>query len=260
MKLLFIGDIFGEVGKELVQKRVPYYRSEKKVDVVIANAENVSKGRGIKIKDAEALFASGVDVLTSGNHAFDYDETIQYFKANPRVLHPANYGKSSPGKGWIVYETSQKVKVGVLNLAGRIFMGPADCPFEKSNEILEEMKSQTNFIIVDMHAEATSEARALGWHLDGRVSAVLGSHRHVQTADEEILPQGTAYLTDAGMTGPYRSVIGMKIEGPLQKFRTGIKIPYQAASEDPRFCGVLLELDSKTGKALSIERIQERIL
>jgi len=258
MKLLFIGDIFGEVGRALVEKWVPFYRAQKKVDVVVANAENVTNGKGMKIKDLEALFTAGVDVITSGNHAFDYEETRNYFKQNPRVLHPANYSNSAPSKGWIIFETPHPFKIGVLNLAGRVFMSPADCPFSKANQILEEIKTQTPFIVVDFHSEATSEARAMGWHLDGQVSAVVGSHRHVQTADEEILPQGTAYITDAGMTGPYHSIIGMRVEGPLQKFKTGIKPPYHAATEGGRFCGVLIELDSHTGKAKSIERIQER--
>lgn len=257
MKILFIGDIFGETGKNLAIQKVSEYRAQG-VDFVVANGENVYKGKGIKIRDAEELFSSGVDVITTGNHAFDQYELIDYFKKQNKILHPANYSRYSPSKGYVLSEVYSGVHVGVVNLAGRVHMESANCPFEAIDKILEEIKSKAEIIIVDMHAEATSEARAMGWYLDGQVSAVLGSHTHVQTADEEILPQGTAYITDAGMTGPYRSVIGMKIDGPLKKFRTGIRNQYEPAQEDPRFCAVLMEIEENSGKARSIQRIQER--
>ncbi len=259
MKILFIGDIFGEAGKQAVLKKVPEYRSAYRVDYVIANGENVSRGKGIKIKEAEEIFACGVNVITSGNHAFDQSETIEYYKKQPKMIHPANYSPLSPSKGWFIEEVYSGVHIGVINLAGRIHMEPANCPFASVDKILEEMKEKAEIIIVDMHAEATSETRAMGWHLNGKVAAVLGSHTHVQTADEEILPQGTAYITDTGMTGPYASVIGMKIEGPLRKFRTGIRTPYEPAMGDVRFCAALVDVEESNGKAKSIQRIQEKI-
>lgn len=259
MKILFIGDIFGEAGKKAVLQKVPEYRSQHRVDFVVANGENVYKGKGIKVREAEELFQSGVDVITSGNHAFDQSESIEFYKKQPKFLHPANYSSLSPSKGYVICEVYSGVHVCVINLAGRIHMEPANCPFATVDKILEETKGQSEIILVDMHAEATSEARAMGWHLDGKVAAVLGSHTHVQTADEEILPKGTAYITDTGMTGPYRSVIGMKVEGPLKKFRTGIRTPYEPSIEDVRFCAVLLEVEENTGRARNIQRIQEKL-
>lgn len=259
MKILFIGDIFGDAGKKATLQKVPEYRSAHRVDFVIANAENIHKGRGLKIKDAEELFAIGVDVITTGNHAFDQYELIDYYRKQPKLLHPANYSHLNPSKGYVVLDVYSGVRVGVINLAGRIHMEPANCPFESIDKILEEIKGNADITIVDMHAEATSESRAMGWYLDGKVSAVLGSHSHVQTADEEVLPQGTAYITDTGMTGPYRSVIGMKMEAPIRKFRTGIRTPYEPATEDVRFCAAIIEVEESNGKASTIQRIQERL-
>ncbi len=260
MKILFIGDVFGDAGKKALLQKVPEYRSKQSVDFVVANSENVHRGRGLKIRDAEEIFACGVDVISTGNHAFDQIELIDYYKRQPKIIHPANYNPASPSKGYVLCEVYSGVKVGVMNLAGRIHMEPADCPFAAADRVIAEIKSEADIILVDMHAEATSESRAMGWHLDGRVAAVLGSHTHVQTADEEILPNGTAYITDAGMTGPYRSVIGMKVEGPLKKFRTGMRSPYEPGTEDVRFCAVLIEVQENTGKSTSIQRIQERNL
>lgn len=260
MKILFIGDIFGEAGKKAVLEKVPFFRLQQQVDFVIANGENVTKGKGIKIKEAHELFDCGVDVITTGNHAFDQDETEAYFRQEPRLIHPANYNSKTPSKGWVIREVHSGIKIGVLNLAGQVFMSPANCPFECSDRILmQEMQGEADIVIVDMHADATSEKRAMGWHLDGRVAAVLGTHMHVQTADEEILPEGTAYITDTGMTGPYRSVIGMSVEPVLKKFRTGVRQHNHPASEDVRFCAVLLEVAENSGKTVSIQRIQERL-
>lgn len=260
MKILFIGDVFGEAGKKVLLQKVPEYRSKQSIDFVVANGENVHRGRGLKIRDAEEFFSCGVDVITTGNHAFDQIELIDYYKKQSKIIHPANYSHYSPSKGYVVCDVYSGVKIGVMNLAGRIHMEPADCPFEAADRILADIKPEADIVFVDMHAEATSESRAMGWHLDGRVAAVLGSHTHVQTADEEILPQGTAYITDAGMTGPYRSVIGMKVEGPLKKFRTGIRSPYEPGTEDVRFCAVIVDVQENTGKATAIQRIQERNL
>ncbi len=259
MKILFIGDIFGEAGKNAVLQKVPEYRSKHRVDFVIANGENVYRGKGIKVREVEELFSSGVDVITSGNHAFDQFDSIELYKKQPKFLHPANYSHLSPSKGYVICEVYSGVHICVINLAGRIHMEPANCPFAAVDKILEETKGQAEITVVDMHAEATSETRAMGWHLNGKVAAVLGSHTHVQTADEEVLPQGTAYITDTGMTGPYRSVIGMKVEGPLKKFRTGIRSPYEPATEDVKFCAVLVDVEESSGKANSILRIQERV-
>ncbi|MCE9625660.1 MAG: TIGR00282 family metallophosphoesterase [Deltaproteobacteria bacterium] len=259
MNLLFIGDIFGEPGRNAVQDLVPKLRQERKIDFVIGNGENVAHGKGITQKTAEQLFAAGIDVITTGNHAFDQHEVHDYFRRQPKLLRPVNYGAASPGRGHVVVEVYAGVKVGVINLAGRINMEPADCPFAAVDRILAEMKGSADIVFVDMHAEATSESRAMGWHLDGKVAAVVGSHTHVQTADEEVMPKGTAFLTDAGMTGPYRSVIGMRIDNVLRKFQTGIKSRFDPAEGDVRFCGALVEVEESTGLARKIERIQIRL-
>lgn len=259
MNLLFIGDIFGEPGRQAVQALVPQLRRDRKIDVVIGNGENVTHGKGISIKNAEQLFAAGIDVITSGNHAFDQHDIHEYFRRTPRLLRPENYSELAPGKGHVLIEIYAGVHLAVLNLSGRIHMEPADCPFAAADRVLADLKGRADIVFVDMHAEATSEARAMGWHLDGRVAAVLGSHTHVQTADEEILPKGTAYLTDAGMTGPYRSIIGMKLDNILRKFQTGIKSRFDPAEGDVRFCGAVVEVEESTGLARKIERVQIRL-
>jgi hypothetical protein len=259
MNLLFIGDIFGEAGRTAIEKVLPALRTERKLDAVIANAENIAHGKGITVKTAEFLFNHGVDVITSGNHAFDQDEILSYFARQPRLLRPANYSAKSPGKGYISLEIYGGVILGVLNLAGRIHMEPAENPFLAADHWIEEASGKADVLLVDMHAEATSETRAMGWYLDGRVGAVIGSHTHVQTADEEILPKGTAFLSDAGMTGPYQSIIGMKIEPVLKKFVTGLKSKFEPASRDIRFCAVLVEIEESTGLARKIERIQIKL-
>ncbi|HKX12124.1 MAG TPA: TIGR00282 family metallophosphoesterase [bacterium] len=259
MNLLFIGDIFGEPGRLAVQQLVPKLRQERGIDVVVANGENVAHGKGITAKTAEQLFAAGIDVITTGNHAFDQHEVHDYFKRQPRLLRPENYPAVSPGRGYTVVEVYAGVKLGVINLIGQIHMEPAESPFAAADRVLAELKGRADVIFVDMHAEATSEARAMGWHLDGRVAAVLGSHTHVQTADEEIMPKGTAFLTDAGMTGPYRSIIGMKLDNVLRKFQTGIKSRFEPAEGDVRFCGAIVEIEESSGLARKIERVQIRL-
>lgn len=259
MNLLFIGDIFGEPGRHAVQTLLPGLRQERKIDFVVGNGENVAHGKGITAKTAEQLFAAGIDVITTGNHAFDQHEVHDYFKRQPKLLRPANYAATSPGRGWAVVEVYAGVKLGVVNLIGRINMEPSDCPFAAADRVLAELKGRADAVFVDMHAETTSESRAMGWHLDGRVAAVIGSHTHVQTADEEIMPRGTAFLTDAGMTGPYRSIIGMRIDNVLRKFQTGIKSRFEPADGDVRFCGALVEIEESNGLARKIERIQIRL-
>ena len=259
MNLLFIGDIFGEPGRLAVQSILPQLKQDRKIDLTVGNGENVAHGKGITVKTAEQLFAAGIDVITSGNHAFDQHEVHDYFRRQPRLLRPENFSRESPGRGHVIVKSYADLRVTVLNLIGRIDMEPADCPFAAADRVLEEAKGDADIVFVDMHAEATSEARAMGWYLDGRVAAVLGSHTHVQTADEEILPKGTAYLTDAGMTGPYRSIIGMKIDNVLRKFQTGIKSRFEPAEGDVRFCGALVEIEESNGLARKIERIQIRL-
>lgn len=259
MNLLFIGDIFGETGRKAVQEVLPDLKRDKRVDFVVANGENIAHGRGITHKTAQSLFQSGVNVITTGNHAFDQQESLNYYSNEKRLLRPYNYSRSAPGRGYVVQDVFSGIKIAVANLIGRIHMEPADCPFAAADEFIREVKGEADILFVDMHAEATSEARAMGWYLDGRVAAVLGSHTHVQTADEEILPKGTAYLSDAGMTGPYRSVIGMKIEPILQKFTTGLKSRFEPAEGDARFCAALVEIEESTGLSRKIERVQIRL-
>lgn len=255
MRLLFIGDVFGAPGRRAIQEILPGLRRDQRIDVVVANGENVCHGRGVTQKTAEQLFEAGVDVITTGNHAFDMADAIPYFESEKRLLRPANYQEKSPGRGHIVIDVLGGVELAIINLIGRIHMEPADCPFAKIDLLLEDLKNQSDVIFVDMHAEASSEARAMGWYLDGKVAAVLGSHTHVPTADEEILPQGTAYITDVGMTGPYRSVIGMDSEPVIRKFRTGLRSKFQPASEDVRLCGAWVDIEESTGRAHHIERV-----
>ena len=259
MKILFIGDIVGSPGREAIKKLLPGLIKGDSLDFVVANAENVAGGSGITLKTAEDLFASGVDVLTSGDHIWKRSEIFELLNTEGRILRPLNFPSTSPGKGSSVFKTKTGKNVGVINVNGRVFMDPLECPFKTSLQAAEELSKETNIIIVDMHAEATSEKVALGWYLDGKVSAVLGTHTHIQTADEKILPKGTAYITDAGMTGPYDSVIGRKVEDVLQRFLTLLPTRFEVAENNIQLHGVLLNIDNKTGRAISIERVQKKI-
>ena len=259
MKILFIGDIVGSPGREAIKKLLPGLIKEHSLDFVVANAENVAGGSGITLKTADDLFASGVDVLTSGDHIWKRNEIFELLNTEKRILRPLNFPSSSPGQGSSVFKTKTGKNIGVINVNGRVFMDPLECPFKTSLKAAEELSKETNIIIVDMHAEATSEKVALGWYLDGKVSAVLGTHTHIQTADEKILPNGTAYITDAGMTGPYDSVIGRKVEDVLQRFLTLIPTRFEVAENNIQLHGVFLNIDNKTGKAISIERVQKKI-
>ena len=255
MKIMFIGDIVGKPGRKAVRELLPKLIGDYSIDLVIANCENAAAGFGITREIVEELFDSHIDILTSGNHVWDKKEIIEYIGDYEALLRPANYPAGVPGTGSVVIPTAAGNNVGVLNLAGRIFMQPIDCPFTKAKSEIEELRKKTKVIIVDIHAEATSEKRALGWYLDGEVSAVLGTHTHVQTADEEILPKGTAYLSDVGMTGSFDSVIGVKKEAVIERFLTGMPNKFDTAKGDIRLQAVLLDIDSATGKANSIERI-----
>lgn len=256
MKVLFIGDIFGEPGRRAVARAVPKLVAQRQIDIVIGNGENAAGGFGITPELAEELFDLGLAVITTGNHAWDKKEILDYFPREPRLLRPANYPSGVPGQGSVVVESAGGEQLGVLQLMGRAYMPTLDCPFQVAKRELAALKKRTTAVIVDMHAEATSEKMAMGHYLDGEVVAVVGTHTHVQTADDQILPKGTAYLTDIGMTGPLHSVIGVKKELAIEKFLTGMPRRFEVASGPSVFCVVLLELDASLGKALSIERIR----
>jgi metallophosphoesterase (TIGR00282 family) len=255
MNILFIGDIIGKAGRKVVEKLLPQLIYDFQIDFCIANGENAAEGFGITHEIAEQLFHDRIDVLTSGNHIWDNKDVFQIIAKDKRLLRPANYPKA-PGFGSEVYMTRDREKVGVLNLSGRIFMNPLDCPFRAATSKVAELQRECNVIIVDFHAEATSEKVAMGWYLDGEVSAVIGTHTHVQTADDTILPGGTAYITDVGMTGPFDSVIGIEKDIIIQKFITQMPYKFQVAKKDLRLSGVVVSVDSNTGKAGNIKRLQ----
>ncbi|MBX3301704.1 MAG: TIGR00282 family metallophosphoesterase [Nitrospira sp.] len=256
MKVLCIGDIMGEPGRRVVARIVPRLIAQRQIDAVIANGENVAGGFGVTQELAEELFEMGVSVITTGNHAWDKKEAVEYFSREPRLLRPANYPAGVPGNGSVVMETAGGERLAVLQLMGRVYMPTIDCPFQTAKRELSRLKRETSAIIVDMHAEATSEKMAMGHFLDGEVVAVVGTHTHVQTADDQILPKGTAYITDIGMTGPLHSVIGVKKELAIEKFLTGMPRRFEVASGPSVFCAVLLELDPRLGKAIAFERIR----
>jgi len=256
VKILYIGDIMGEPGRRAVGRMVPRVVSQRQVDVVIGNGENVAGGFGITPELAEELFEMGLSVITTGNHAWDKKEILDYFPREPRLLRPANYPAGVPGNGSYVVETPGGEKLGVLQLMGRAYMPTLDCPFQVAKREVAKLKRETAAVLVDMHAEATSEKMAMGHYLDGDVIAVVGTHTHVQTADEQILPKGTAYLTDIGMTGPLHGVIGVKKELAIEKFLTGMPKRFEVASGPTVFCAVLIEVDAQLGKAIAIERIR----
>jgi hypothetical protein len=256
VKVLFIGDIFGEPGRRAVARAVPKLVAQRQVDIVIGNGENAAAGFGITPELAEELFDLGLAVITTGNHAWDKKEILDYFPREPRLLRPANYPSGVPGYGSVVVESACGEQLGVLQLMGRAYMPTLDCPFQVAKKELAMLKKRTVAVIVDMHAEATSEKMAMGHYLDGEVVAVVGTHTHVQTADDQIFPKGTAYMTDIGMTGPLHSVIGVKKELAIEKFLTGMPRRFEVASGSAVFCAALIELDARLGKALSIERIR----
>jgi metallophosphoesterase (TIGR00282 family) len=255
MRILFIGDIFGRSGRELVRVGLPRLVERFEIDFVIANAENAAAGFGITREVGDKIAGYGVDVMTTGNHVWDKKEALDYIATEPRLLRPANYPAGVPGRGSILARTADGRAVGVVNLMGRVFMNPLDDPFAGALREIESFQGRTRVIVVDFHAEATSEKIAMGWHLDGKVSAVIGTHTHVQTADARILPGGTAYLTDAGMTGPHESIIGSQREPALARFLTGLPSRFEPATGDPRLHGVLLTVDEGTGHATAIERL-----
>jgi len=256
MNVLFIGDIMGEPGRRAMSRLLPKVVTQHAVDLVIGNGENVAGGFGITPELAQELFEMGLSVITTGNHAWDRREILDFIRQEPRLLRPANYPSGAPGQGSIVVETPAGERLAVLQLMGRTFMPTLDCPFQVARREVARLKAETHAIIVDMHAEATSEKMAMGHFLDGEVSAVVGTHTHVQTADEQILPKGTAYITDIGMTGPVNSVIGIKKELAIEKFLTQMPRRFEVASGPAVFSAVLIELDGQIGKAIRIQRFR----
>lgn len=253
MRILFVGDIVGRPGRKIFSDLLPLLRKEfSKIDFVIVNGENAAAGKGLTDKIMNELFAAGVDGITSGNHIWDRSDFFTVLDGEPRVIRPANYPPGCPGLGWTVL-SKNGMKLGLINLQGRVFMPDIDCPFRKADEVLETFADVP--VLVDFHAEATSEKRVLGFYLDGRVSAFLGTHTHVQTADEEILPGGTAYISDVGMTGSFQSAIGMTLESVLPRFLTSLPSRFQVASDDLRLNAVIVDVDNETKKAVSIQRI-----
>ena len=259
LRILFIGDIFGRPGRTIVKEKLPSLVKENAIDLIIANGENSAAGFGITPSLADELFELGIDVITTGNHVWDKREIIDFFQVDGnshspsrRLLRPANFAPDLPGHG--VYEGRKgKTAYAVINLQGRVFMASNDDPFRAADQLLKEI--QAKVILVDMHAEATSEKISMGWFLDGRVTAVVGTHTHVPTADEIVLPKGTAYITDVGMTGPYDSVIGVKKEIVMGKFLNNMPVRFEPASGDVRLCAVVIDCDESTGRARRIERV-----
>ncbi|MDP2303465.1 MAG: TIGR00282 family metallophosphoesterase [Ignavibacteria bacterium] len=254
LNLLFIGDIIGKPGLEFVQTWLPSLIQKYKADVVIANGENASDGKGLTSKEGELLFNLGVHVITGGNHTWDKFQSQEYIRTEPRALRPLNYPKGAHGNGYYILN-SKLGKIAVINLQGRTYMASIDCPFRTADWVLSKIKSETNLIFVDFHAEATAEKIAMGLYLDGKVSAMVGTHTHIQTSDEKILSKGTGYITDVGMTGPYNSVIGMKVQAAINRFLFQTPQKYETAEGDIHIAGMFFKMDIKSGKTLEVERI-----
>jgi 2',3'-cyclic-nucleotide 2'-phosphodiesterase len=256
LRILFIADIFARPGRRAVAWRLPSLIRERQVDLVIANGENAAGGFGLTANIVRKLHHYGVDVITSGNHVWDRQDFPGYLQRTDRVLRPLNYPVEVAGAGSVIVPARSGLPVGVINLQGRTGMPSIDCPFRAGRREAERLRDTTPIVFVDFHAEATAEKMALGWHLDGLASAVIGTHTHVQTADARILPGGTAYLTDAGMTGPHDSVIGVRPEIAIQRFLTQVPLRFKPADRNLKFCGVLVAVEPGNGKALSIEALQ----
>ena len=255
IKLLFVGDIVGRPGRELMRRGLAPIVAQYGIDLVIANAENAAAGFGLTPDIADDLFEYGVHVMTGGNHTWDKKELIPYLADHPRVLRPANFPAGVPGVGHCVARTAAGVPIGVVNIMGRVFMVALDDPFRVVEQAIEAVRREATIVLVDFHAEATSEKVAMGWHLDGRATAVVGTHTHVQTADERVLPQGTAYITDVGMTGPHDSVIGVERTAIIQRFLTALPQRFETATENPRLNAVIVTADEATGRATAIDRL-----
>jgi 2',3'-cyclic-nucleotide 2'-phosphodiesterase len=256
MKVIVIGDIVGKPGRKVLTAKLKSLKDQHEAEFVVANAENAAEGAGVVPKVGDEIISAGVDVMTSGNHIFDKKEVIPYIENEPRLLRPANYAPDAPGRGLWLGSTASGTPVAVINIQGRIFMPPTECPFRTADRLLAEIGNRAKVIIVDHHAEATSEKLAMGRYLDGRVSVLVGTHTHVQTADEQVLVGGTAYITDLGMTGPYDSIIGVESQLVVTRFLRGMPIRYQTATDNPQLHGVVVEIDERTGKSVGIQRLQ----
>ena len=263
MRILFIGDIVGSPGREIVRERLADIVAQQKVDLVIANCENAASGFGITPRLVEELLAAGVEVLSGGNHIWDRKEIFEYIPHEPRLLRPANFPDGNPGSGLYLGTAKDGVRYAVLNLQGRVFMTPIDCPFRTADRELARIPPGVSIVIVDIHAEASSEKMAMGWYLDGRVTAVIGTHTHVPTADEQILPGGTAFISDVGMTGPHAGIIGMDRDGIIKKFLNGLPARFEVAEGDVQLNAVLVVADTAAAngspRARSIERLRYRL-
>ena len=253
LNILFIGDIVGTPGLEITQGLIKNYIQKYQIDFCVANGENLVEGKGVNEEMAAKVFNLGVHVITTGNHLWDNWHARKLLASSRTVLRPLNYPSDNPGNGYIIYDLGEKGKIGVINLQGRVYMQSIDCPFKKADWAIGKIQEQTKVIFIDMHAEATAEKMALAWYLDGRATAVVGTHTHIPTADARILPQGTAYISDVGMTGPYDSVIGLRKEIAIRRFIHQTPYKYEMATHDVRLCGVYLKADAETGKALAFE-------
>jgi len=256
LRILFIGDIVGSPGRKVAKEMICKLKKEEEIDFCIANGENAAGGSGITYVIAQELYNSGVDGITMGNHTWSKSEILNFIESDNKLVRPANYPEDLPGNGYAVLN-GKNGKIAIVNLLGRVYMDYIDCPFKAADRVLEHVKKEVKIVIVDFHAEATSEKTAMAWHLDGRVSAVLGTHTHVQTADERILPFGTGYITDVGMTGPYDGIIGVNKEIIIKKFLTGMPQRFEVAKGRVVFNAILLDIEEKSGKTTSIRRISE---
>jgi 2',3'-cyclic-nucleotide 2'-phosphodiesterase len=258
MKILFFGDVIGRVGRDGLANILPKLKNKYAPDFVIANAENAAHGKGLTPRIADELWSMGVDVLTMGNHTFDKKDIMNIID-DPRLIRPANYAPSVKGHGSGIFKTRAGAKIGIVQVMGRVYMPLVECPFTHAQREIAKLAGETKVIFIDHHAEITAEKNALGWHLDGKASVVVGTHTHIQTADERILPGGTAYCTDVGACGPLNSVIGAEIKSSIDRFVTGLHAPLVVASGDALICGVAIDVDEATGHARSIERIRETV-
>ena len=256
LNILAIGDIVGQPGRKILEKKLKNFIKEQNIGFCIANAENAAGGSGITVNIAKKLFTYDVDVITMGDHVWKRKEIYDLLQSDQRLLRPANYSPLAHGRGYVAIKTKGDYVVGIINLLGRIFMKPVDCPFRAADAAIEELSKLTNIIIVDMHAEATSEKIAMGWYLDGRVSAVVGTHTHIQTSDEKILPKGTGYITDLGMTGPHKSILGRDVDRVLKSIVTQVPTRYDIAENDPHIEGAVITVNKETGKAEEIKRVR----
>ena len=256
IKILFIGDVIGRSGRRAVLLTLPDLRRRRSIDLVVANGENLAGGFGLTEETATEVFDAGVDCITSGNHLWDRRDSISFIKREERILRPANYPDGAPGAVSATYELRGGARAAVVDLQGRVFMQNIDCPFRTAERLVSDLRREASIILVEVHAEATSEKMALGWFMDGKATAVVGTHTHVQTADERILPGGTAYITDIGMTGGFDSVIGMQKQGAIERFLTHIPVRLEPSRGDVRLQGVLIEADAGSGRAKSIERVE----